>query len=131
MSDATQAVAVPEDVLGRMERTVTRAQMASFIARMIDTTGGTLPAATDRFPDDNGNPHEANINRLAAASIVTGRSDGSYGPDQPVTRAQMAVFLMKSKLGAAEVPPPGAGVVTVTLTTPALSMSAAVMAAVN
>ncbi|MEY2437243.1 MAG: hypothetical protein QOF97_2079 [Acidimicrobiaceae bacterium] len=76
--------------------TVTRAQMASFIARMIDTTGGTLPAATDRFPDDNGNPHEANINRLAAAGIVTGRSDGTYGPDQPVTRAQMATFLVRA-----------------------------------
>jgi hypothetical protein len=76
--------------------TVTRAQMASFIARMIDSAGRALPAAGDAFPDDDGNPHEANINRLAKAEIVTGRADGTYGPDLPVTRAQMATFLVRA-----------------------------------
>jgi hypothetical protein len=80
--------------------TVTRAQMASFIARLIDNSGGNLPdappGAPDRFPDDNGSPHEANINRLAGAGIVSGRSDGTYGPDDPVTRAQMATFLVRA-----------------------------------
>ena len=74
---------------------VNRGQMASFIARMIDATTKVLPAATsDHFPDDNGNPHEANINRLAEAAIVSGRADGTYGPADPVTRAQMATFLV-------------------------------------
>jgi hypothetical protein len=76
--------------------TVTRAQMASFIARMIDSTGRALPPGSDAFPDDNGSPHEANINRLAKADIVTGRADGTYGPDLPVTRAQMATFLVRA-----------------------------------
>ena len=76
---------------------VNRGQMASFIARMIDSTTKPLPAATsDHFSDDNGNPHEANINRLADAGIVGGRADGTYGPTDPVTRAQMATFLVRA-----------------------------------
>jgi hypothetical protein len=76
---------------------VNRGQMASFIARMIDATVAGLPAATgDHFDDDNGNAHEANINRLAEAGIVGGRDDGTYGPNDPVTRAQMATFLVRA-----------------------------------
>jgi hypothetical protein len=90
--------------------TVTRGQMASFIARMIDSSGRALPDASDRFPDDSGNPHERNLNRLAAAGIVSGRADGTYGPDQPVTRAQMATFLVRAygySAGAALAAAPG------------------------
>src|SRR4051794_1513753 len=76
---------------------VNRGQMASFIARMIDATVATLPpAASDHFADDNGSAHEANINRLAEAGIVSGRADGTYGPTDPVTRAQMATFLVNA-----------------------------------
>jgi hypothetical protein len=41
---------------------------------------------------------------------VTGRSDGSYGPDEPVTRAQMATFLVRAynyAAGAALAAAPG------------------------
>jgi len=93
--------------------TVTRAQMASFIARMIDTAGELslvdvpeLPATgADAFTDDNGlAPHEANINRLAAAKVVAGIGGGLYAPDQPVTRAQMATFINNAQafLGSGE-----------------------------
>ncbi|MEY2525155.1 MAG: hypothetical protein QOJ66_3720, partial [Ilumatobacteraceae bacterium] len=76
---------------------VNRGQMASFIARMIDATTKVLPAATsDHFADDNGSPHEANINRLAEAGIVNGRADGTYGPTDPVNRGQMATFLVQA-----------------------------------
>src|SRR5947207_11444907 len=57
---------------------VNRGQMASFIARLIDVTSKVLPpAASDHFSDDNGNPHEANINRLAEAGIVSGKAPGA------------------------------------------------------
>jgi hypothetical protein len=76
---------------------VNRGQMASFIARMIDATSKALPAATsDHFADDNGSPHEANINRLAEAGIVGGRTDGTYGPNDTVSRGQMATFLVRA-----------------------------------
>jgi hypothetical protein len=72
--------------------TVTRDQMASFIAR-----GMSLPAATtDYFPDDAGTIFEADINRLAAAGITNGCGDGLYCPTQPVTRDQMASFIARA-----------------------------------
>ena len=36
-------------------------------------------------------------------------SPGNYCPANPVTRAQMAVFLLKSKYGATYAPPPATG----------------------
>src|SRR5690606_9500164 len=74
-----------------------RGQMAAFIARFLDKAGELsgdelrgLPATgADKFTDDSGSPHHGAINRLAAAGIVTGRADGSYGADAPVNRSQM------------------------------------------
>ena len=42
---------------------------------------------------------------------VTGGCVGGYCPTNPVTRAQMAVFLLKAKFGSAHVPPPCTGTV--------------------
>ncbi len=78
-------------------RDVTRGQMASFVARLVAGGGGHLPSdAADRFTDDGGSPHEASINRLAAVGILGGVAPGRFAPDQAVTRAQMATFLVRS-----------------------------------
>lgn len=79
----------------RPARSVTRAQMATFIARAVETTDTPLPVTGDHFPDDDGNPHEANVNKLAAAGIVAGRN-GRYWPNEAVTRDQMATFLVRA-----------------------------------
>jgi hypothetical protein len=71
---------------------VTRAQMATLLVRTL----GLPPSAIDRFSDDNGSPHEADINALAAAGITTGCGSGSYCPHGAVTRAQMATFLVRA-----------------------------------
>jgi hypothetical protein len=77
--------------------TVTRAQMATFIAQLVLRSGGQLPpAGADVFPDDDGSPHEDAVNRLFRAGIVTGRPDGTYAPELPVTRDAMAKFLVLS-----------------------------------
>ena len=71
---------------------VTRSQMASFISRAMN-----LPASSvDHFTDDNGNKHEANINRLAARGITAGCGPGRYCPDGVVARDQMASFLVRA-----------------------------------
>jgi hypothetical protein len=71
---------------------VTRAQMASFLARAF-----ALPAATqDYFTDDNGSVHEDNINRVAQAGITGGTTPGHYSPSGAVTRAQMGSFLARA-----------------------------------
>jgi hypothetical protein len=72
--------------------TVTREQMASFLARAF-----ALPAATrDYFTDDERSQHEANINRVAAAGITTGCAATRYCPTSSVTRGQMAAFLHRA-----------------------------------
>lgn len=75
---------------------VTRGQMAAFIARLVLRTGGTLPAGTDTFRDDDGSPYEADINALAAAGITNGTAPSTFSPSRLVTRAQMAAFLVRA-----------------------------------
>ena len=72
---------------------VARDQMASFIARALNLP----PASTDYFDDDNGNRHEANINRLAAAGITFGCGERRYCPSGLVARDQMASFIARAK----------------------------------
>lgn len=71
---------------------VTRAQMASFLARALDLP----PTSRDYYWDDNGNKHEDAINRLAAARITFGCDSGRFCPGGLVTREQMAAFLRRS-----------------------------------
>ena len=40
--------------------------------------------------------HYAGIEAIYAEGITTGFSDGTYRPDQPVTRAQMGTFLARA-----------------------------------
>ena len=76
---------------------VERGQMASFIARLIERSGGTLPAASrDHFADDGASTHQVSINRLAEAGIVGGTGAGTYAPRSSVSRAQMAAFLTRA-----------------------------------
>lgn len=71
---------------------VTRAQMATFLVRALD-----LPAtSTDYFTDDDGNTHEDNINALREAGITFGCTATEYCPNDSVTRAQMASFLVRA-----------------------------------
>ena len=71
---------------------VSRAQMATFLARALD-----LPAATsDHFTDDTNSTHEENINRVADAEISLGCGGTNYCPDAGLTRAQMATFLARA-----------------------------------
>lgn len=109
---AWRGITQPADGLYRPAQAVTRAQMASFIARMIDGTGASLPEdPPDAFRDDDAaayDAHERNIDRLAAVDIVAGRTDTSYAPGAPVTRGQMATFLVRAhRYVTGEILPPG------------------------
>ena len=77
------------------DRSVTRAQMASFLVRALQLPPAQTPAG---FADTEGNTHQANIDALAAARITLGCDTDPlrYCPDQPVTRAQMASFLHRA-----------------------------------
>lgn len=49
------------------------------------------------------------IEELAASGITSGCGNGRYCPDDPVTRAQMAVFLERGMRGSAFSPPAATG----------------------
>lgn len=79
------------------EIAVNREQMASFVARLIEKAGGTLPSeARNAYSDDDTSHHHANINKLAAAGLVDGKGDGRFAPRETVSRAQMAKFIVNA-----------------------------------
>lgn len=75
---------------------VTRAQMASFVARLVEVSGGELPPGPDAFTDDDGSVHEEAINSLAALGVVRGTGGGLYEPQGFVERAQGAALLARA-----------------------------------
>ncbi|MDP8957725.1 MAG: S-layer homology domain-containing protein, partial [Actinomycetota bacterium] len=62
---------------------------------------GPLPfrPRASAFWDDNGSPHEADINKIYTAGITQGCGPGRFCPKDPVTRAQMAAFLLRALPG--------------------------------
>ena len=86
---------------------VTRQQMAVFLLKARNGLCYVPPACAGVFPDV---PCSSNfapwIEALADAGITGGCGGGNYCPTNPVTRQQMAVFLLKAKHGSTYVPPP-------------------------
>ncbi len=77
---------------------VTRAQMAIFLVRAIHGTTFTPPEAAGIFSDVPVGSFGADyIEQLFNDGITSGCSVGNYCPDSPVTRAQMAIFLLRGK----------------------------------
>ncbi len=93
--------------------TVTRDQMAVFLLKGKHGSGYVPPAATGVFQDVPTNYWAADwIEQLAAEGITSGCSTSpkEYCPITPVTRDQMAIFLLKAKHGSNYAPPPATGV---------------------
>ena len=76
---------------------VSRGQMASELATLMEAAGFTLPNnPPDAFPDDNGSPHEHAINQLAALGVLRGYTNGNFGPNDNVSRAQVASLVVNA-----------------------------------
>jgi SpoIID/LytB domain protein len=70
---------------------VTRAQMASFLAR---AAGWDTSTSTTRFTDvADGSTHAGPIAAIDRRGVTTGCGDARYCPTEPVARGQMASFL--------------------------------------
>ncbi len=91
----------PEGTKYCPEQSVTRGQMARFLVRAFGFTGNT---AGDPFTDDTG-IFEDDIEILFANGITRGCNEAGtlFCPDKPVTRAEMAAFLVRT-LGLAANP---------------------------
>ncbi|MFP3916152.1 MAG: S-layer homology domain-containing protein, partial [Actinomycetota bacterium] len=94
-ADITRGCDPPDNTRFCPTQSVTRAQMASFVVRALE-----LPASSDGpFRDVGGTVHASDIDALAAAGITRGCNppdNDLYCPTQPVTRAQMASFLVRA-----------------------------------
>jgi hypothetical protein len=66
--------------------------MAAFLNRAFNFA----PSSTDPFTDDENSQFEADINAVAAAGITTGTTATTFSPNDPVTREQMAAFLVRA-----------------------------------
>lgn len=74
----------------------TREQMAAFILRALGEFSPPTPA-TQRFADvPPSNPFYNFIDRLAALRITLGCGGGNFCPSAPVTREQMAAFVLRA-----------------------------------
>jgi len=86
---------------------ITRGQMAVFLLLAKESSSYQPPACVEpQFADvPCTHPLARWINELAARGITGGCGGGKYCPDAPVTRDQMAVFLLATKEPAGYVPP--------------------------
>ncbi len=81
-----------EDNSFRPSLSVTRGQMASFIARALD-----LEEADETFPDVPADfVHAGAISAVAAAGITVGFPDGTFRPAESIMRGQMASFIARA-----------------------------------
>ena len=90
---------------------VRRDQMAVFLLKARYGSGYAPPPCGGLFADVACPGQFADwIEQLAAEGVTSGCGGGNYCPGQPVTRAQMAIFLLKAKEGPAFAPSPASGV---------------------
>ncbi|MGX1831370.1 S-layer homology domain-containing protein [Paenibacillus taichungensis] len=75
----------------RPERNVTRAEMATLITRILGTS--TLEGSHEFTDVTSSHWAQASISAAAQSGSVQGYTDGSFKPDQAITRAEMAVVL--------------------------------------
>ena len=71
--------------------------------------GNSFPDVPSDVPAPH--PFYTFIENLFHNGVTGGCAGGNYCPTDPVTRAQMAVFLLKASLGSDHVPPPCTGTV--------------------
>ncbi len=74
---------------------VTRAQVATYVAGALEELIGEQLPRAEVFDDVSG-VHQPAIEKLAAIGVVQGRADGTFGPNEPSTRAQMASYIARS-----------------------------------
>ena len=88
------------DGLYAPSRNVSRLQMASFTARLLEAGGVTLPTSPpDAFDDDDGTVHELAVNQLVALDVVrwdTGEVGRDFEGEVDMKRDRMAAWMARS-----------------------------------
>ncbi|CFX39840.1 S-layer homology domain [Syntrophomonas zehnderi OL-4] len=89
---ATGAIAGYPDGTFKPDNTITRAEFSSILVKAfkLETKSGKV------FNDTIGHWGKDYISTAAAHGIVSGYSDNAFGPDDSITREQMAVMIVKA-----------------------------------
>ena len=87
-------------------RVVTRAQMMAFLSRALGESGGVTSGTTPFSDVADDAWYRADLDRMAALGVVVPYEDGTFRPDEPLTRLDMAVFLVRAFEGIGKVAEP-------------------------
>jgi hypothetical protein len=72
---------------------------------------GTSFTVTVAFRDvPAAHPYDRAIHELAGAGVSAGCGAGNFCPDRAISRAELAMWLLRAKLGSQHVPPPATGI---------------------
>jgi len=89
---------------------VTRAELAVFLLRALEGAGFIPPPAVGLFADlPAGNVFAPFVEELFNRGITKGCGPSLYCPDDPVTRTQLSVLILRSLAVPGFVPPPATG----------------------
>ena len=93
------------------DHAVDRAMAAPLLLRAMEGSNYRPPSPTGAVFDDitPSTPFAAWIEELRLQGITGGCGDNKYCPEQPLTRAQAAVLVLRAALGTAYKPPPATG----------------------
>ena len=69
---------------------ITRGEFATMASRFLSDTSSLT---NNKFTDVKGNWAESEINKLASLGLISGYTDGSFKPDQEITRAEAATLM--------------------------------------
>ncbi|OMF66591.1 SwmB domain-containing protein [Paenibacillus sp. FSL R5-0766] len=88
-------ISTPGGSFYRPNENISRAEFAELVARGLGLNGE--PTAASRFQDvRSGSVTSAYIGAAAEAGIITGNTDGTFKPDRPITREQMALMMVRA-----------------------------------
>ena len=80
-----------------LSKPVTRAEFAAIANQLFETLSGTpTPITYSTFTDIAGNPDEESIKKAHSLNITVGYSDTIFGPNDLITREQLATMLCRT-----------------------------------
>lgn len=82
-----------EDATFQPTKNMTRAEFASLLYRFLVQMPIVQTAAVGTFHDINGNWAKPAIEKLSGIKLFNGYTDGTFGPDREITRAEVAVLI--------------------------------------
>lgn len=82
-----------EDGSFRPNASITRAEFITMLVRILENTKGIPSAEASSFTDTAGHWAQKNISAAVSAGITGGYGNGNFGPNDLITREQVAVML--------------------------------------